>query len=169
MSSHNERVKLQIRDTLGQERFHTFNPNYFRGINGVILVYDVTKRQSFDSITRWLHEIDNNCQGVVHRVLVGNKNEGPEGKVVPLEDAEQFASQMDMRLFETSAKDDVNVEEMFMAITELMLQSKKNCQGETQRGQQGSGGIQLGKRRGDRRPNAAKSSERSGLGGKCSI
>ncbi|XP_017790109.1 PREDICTED: ras-related protein Rab-35 isoform X2 [Habropoda laboriosa] len=91
-----ERVKLQIWDTAGQERFRTITSTYYRGTHGVIVV-----------------------------VLVGNKNDAPNEKVVLTEDAQRFANQMGIQLFETSAKDDINVQEMFMAITRQVLRTKK--------------------------------------------
>jgi len=120
-----ERVKLQIWDTAGQERFRTITSTYYRGTHGVIVVYDVTSGESFANVKRWLHEIDQNCD-VVNRILVGNKNDDPERKVVVTEDARRFADQMGIQLFETSAKDNINVEEMFRAVTKLVLKSKKD-------------------------------------------
>jgi len=120
-----ERVKLQIWDTAGQERFRTITSTYYRGTHGVIVVYDVTSGESFANVKRWLHEIDQNCD-VVNRILVGNKNDDPDRKVVLTEDARRFADQMGIQLFETSAKDNINVEEMFRAVTELVLKSKKD-------------------------------------------
>ncbi|CAH0388857.1 unnamed protein product [Bemisia tabaci] len=119
-----EKVKLQIWDTAGQERFRTITSTYYRDTHGVIVVYDVTNGESFANVKRWLHEIDQNCE-VVNKILVGNKNDAPESKVVLTEDAQRFANQMGIQLFETSAKDNINVEEMFMAITRLVLRSKK--------------------------------------------
>ncbi|CAH1393544.1 unnamed protein product [Nezara viridula] len=119
-----ERVKLQIWDTAGQERFRTITSTYYRGTHGVIVVYDVTSGESFANVKRWLHEIEQNCE-VVNRVLVGNKNDAPDSKVVLTEDAQRFADQMSIQLFETSAKENVNVEEMFLAITKQVLRSKK--------------------------------------------
>jgi len=121
---HGERVKLQIWDTAGQERFRTITSTYYRGTHGVIVVYDVTSGESFANVKRWLHEIDQNCD-VVNRILVGNKNDDPDRKVVLTEDARRFSDQMGIQLFETSAKDNINVEEMFRAITELVLKYKK--------------------------------------------
>ncbi|XP_059622141.1 ras-related protein Rab-35 [Phlebotomus argentipes] len=118
-----QRVKLQIWDTAGQERFRTITSTYYRGTHGVIIVYDVTNGESFANVKRWLQEIEQNCD-VVNKVLVGNKNDFPERKVVVTEDAQRFARQMDIQLFETSAKDNVNVEEMFFAITEKVLKHK---------------------------------------------
>ncbi|ETN62758.1 ras-related protein Rab [Anopheles darlingi] len=125
-----ERVKLQIWDTAGQERFRTITNTYYRGTHGVIVVYDVTNSESFGNVKRWLQEIESNCD-VVNKVLVGNKNDDPNRKVVLTEDAQRFANQMDIRLFETSAKDNINVEEMFLAITEQVLRHKKKTQEDT--------------------------------------
>lgn len=120
-----EKVKLQIWDTAGQERFRTITSTYYRGTHGVIVVYDVTNGDSFVNVKRWLHEIDQNCD-VVSRVLVGNKCDcPPERRVVVQEDARKFADQMSIQLFETSAKDNVNIEQVFSAITKLVLQQKK--------------------------------------------
>jgi Ras-related protein Rab-35 len=120
-----ERVKLQIWDTAGQERFRTITSTYYRGTHGVIVVYDVSSGESFANVKRWLHEIDANCD-VVNRILVGNKNDDPDRKVVLTEDARRFADQMGIQLFETSAKDNINVEEMFRSVTSLVLKSKKD-------------------------------------------
>uniref|UniRef100_A0A8D0M1V4 Ras-related protein Rab-35 n=1 Tax=Sus scrofa TaxID=9823 RepID=A0A8D0M1V4_PIG len=120
-----EKVKLQIWDTAGQERFRTITSTYYRGTHGVIVVYDVTSAESFVNVKRWLHEINQNCDDVC-RILVGNKNDDPERKVVETEDAYKFAGQMGIQLFETSAKENVNVEEMFNCITELVLRAKKD-------------------------------------------
>ncbi|XP_013411313.1 ras-related protein Rab-35 isoform X2 [Lingula anatina] len=122
-----EKVKLQIWDTAGQERFRTITSTYYRGTHGVIVVYDVTSGESFANVKRWLHEIDQNCD-VVNRILVGNKDDNPDGKVVLTHDAQRFAEQMGIQLFETSAKDNKNVEEMFHAIAGLALKMKKEQQ-----------------------------------------
>jgi len=122
-----EKVKLQIWDTAGQERFRTITSTYYRGTHGVIVVYDVTNGETFANVKRWLHEIDQNCD-LVNRILVGNKSDDPNRKVVLTEDAQRFADQMNIQLFETSAKDNINVEEMFTAITKMVLRSKKELQ-----------------------------------------
>ncbi|KAG0411338.1 hypothetical protein HPB47_011520, partial [Ixodes persulcatus] len=109
-----ERVKLQIWDTAGQERFRTITSTYYRGTHGVVVVYDVTNGESFANVKRWLHEIEQNCD-VVNRILVGNKNDDPSRKVVLTEDAQRFADQMGIQLFETSAKENINVEECHLS------------------------------------------------------
>ncbi|XP_054168270.1 ras-related protein Rab-35-like [Oppia nitens] len=119
-----EKAKLQIWDTAGQERFRTITSTYYRGTHGVIVVYDVTNGETFANVKRWLHEIEQNCD-VVNKILVGNKNDDPNRKVVLTEDAQRFADQMGIRLFETSAKENINVEDMFNAITRMVLRTKK--------------------------------------------
>ena len=89
----------------------SFHSRYYRGTHGVIVVYDVTNGESFANVKRWIHEIEHNCE-VVNRILVGNKNDSPDRKVVLTEDAKRFADQMSLQLFETSAKDNLNVEEV---------------------------------------------------------
>ncbi|XP_024908696.1 ras-related protein Rab-35-like [Cynoglossus semilaevis] len=130
-----EKVKLQIWDTAGQERFRTITSTYYRGTHGVIVVYDVTSAESFVNVKRWLHEINQNCDDVC-RILVGNKNDDPNSKVVETTDAQKFAEQMGINLFETSAKENINVEEMFNYITELVLRAKKEVLAKQQEQQQ---------------------------------
>lgn len=120
-----ERVKLQIWDTAGQERFRTITSTYYRGTHGVIVVYDVTSGDTFANVKRWLHEIEQNCD-VVNRVLVGNKNDSPNQKVVLTEDAQRFANQMGIQLFETSAKDNINVEDVHRSNFSLFLLINSN-------------------------------------------
>ncbi|KAL7977497.1 hypothetical protein Chor_009446 [Crotalus horridus] len=106
-----ERVKLQIWDTAGQERFRTITSTYYRNTHGVIIVYDVTNAESFVNVKRWLHEIGQNCDNVC-KILVGNKCEDLSRKQVETADARRFSEQMGVRLFETSAKENLNVEEV---------------------------------------------------------
>uniref|UniRef100_A0A0K8TNI6 Ras-related protein Rab-35 n=1 Tax=Tabanus bromius TaxID=304241 RepID=A0A0K8TNI6_TABBR len=145
-----KRVKLQIWDTAGQERFRTITSTYYRGTHGVIIVYDVTNGESFANVRRWLQEIELNCD-VVNKVLVGNKNDDPVRKVVITEDAQRFARQMDIELFETSAKDNINVEQMFLAITQQVLRHK--LQQNAQNAQQFNETINLRRSQGKKNKN----------------
>lgn len=155
-----ERVKLQIWDTAGQERFRTITATYYRGTHGVVIVYDVSSGESFANVKRWLQEIDQNCE-VVNRILVGNKNDDPSRKVVLSEDAQKYADSMGIQLFETSAKNNINVEEMFRAITELVLVSKKNQRPDSLTETAG-GGIKL-----KNRPSGKTGGSKKGSGCGC--
>ena len=116
-----KKVKLQIWDTAGQERFRTIGTAYYRNTHGVIIVYDVTSRDSFSKVEQWIREIKDNCEGTTKTVLVGNKDDDPTRKVIQTEEAQQFSTSMQIQLFETSAKENINVEEMFYAIAERMV------------------------------------------------
>ncbi|XP_076362936.1 ras-related protein Rab-35-like [Tachypleus tridentatus] len=145
-----QRVKLQIWDTAGQERFRTITSTYYRGTHGVIVVYDVTNGESFANVKRWLHEIEQNCD-VVNRILVGNKNDDPDRKVVLTEDSQRFADQMEIQLFETSAKENINVEEMFNAITKMVLKTKKEQKERQQQTREITVKLQRGSQRGKKK------------------
>ncbi|KAJ8250898.1 hypothetical protein GJAV_G00214520 [Gymnothorax javanicus] len=127
-----ERVKLQIWDTAGQERFRTITSTYYRNTHGVIIVYDVTNQESFINVKRWLNEISQNCDNVC-KILVGNKNDDPSKKQVDTQDAQRFGESVGVRVFETSAKENINVEEMFMSFTHMVLRAKKLSQSRAER------------------------------------
>ncbi|KIH44231.1 Ras family protein, partial [Ancylostoma duodenale] len=95
----------------GQSRCSGSCCRYYRGTHGVVVVYDVTNGESFSNVKRWLHEIDANCESV-QKILVGNKNEDPTRRIVLESDARQFADTMHIKFFETSAKENSNVEEV---------------------------------------------------------
>ncbi|KAH7731587.1 Ras-related protein Rab-35 [Aphelenchoides avenae] len=118
-----QKIKLQIWDTAGQERFRTITSTYYRGTHGVIVVFDVTNGESFSNVKRWLQEIETNCDNV-QKILVGNKVDDPDRRVVQESDARRFAEAMKIHYFETSAKENLNVEEMFNCITNLVLEAK---------------------------------------------
>jgi len=109
-------VKLQIWDTAGQERFRTITSAYYRGANGIIVVYDVTDPETFASVRRWLEEIDRfaGTQGVC-KLLVGNKADLSNRKV-EYGVAKEFADKRNIPFIETSAKTAMNVEELFMGL-----------------------------------------------------
>ena len=107
-------IKLQIWDTAGQERFRTITSSYYRGAHGIIIVYDVTDHESFTNVKTWLSEIERYASDTVNKLLVGNKCDLTNKKVVDYEVAKDFADKVDMPFLETSAKAATNVETAFM-------------------------------------------------------
>jgi Ras-related protein Rab-1A len=109
-------VKLQIWDTAGQERFRTITSSYYRGAHGIIVVYDVTDGESFSNVKQWLGEIDRYAAENVNKLLVGNKSDLVNKKVVEYTAAKEFADSLSIPFLETSAKNSTNVEEAFLTM-----------------------------------------------------
>ena len=113
-----KRIKLQIWDTAGQERFRTITTSYFRGAQGILLVYDCTDRQTFQSIRNWVAQIQMHADVNVNKILIGNKCDMQEQRAVTAEEGQQLAKEYKINFFETSAKQDINVEKCFLTIAQ---------------------------------------------------
>lgn len=106
-------LKLQIWDTAGQERFRSIAKAYFRSAIGVILVFDLTERKSFDDLGAWLNDVHALCDPNVVVTLIGNKSDLQSSRVITAGEAENFASIHQLTYFETSALGGDNVAEAF--------------------------------------------------------
>ena len=111
-------IKLIIWDTAGQERFHSIATSTIKGSHGIILTFDLTKRSSFNSLESWLNDIKENSNEVPV-VIFGNKCDLFENYEVENEEAKKFAKEHNLQYFETSAKQNVNVQEGFNSIAEI--------------------------------------------------
>merc|ERR1711998_35795 len=120
-----ESIKLQIWDTAGQERFRTITSNYYRGANGIVIVFSVTEEESFISVERWLNEIDRNVGNKVHKILVGNKCDMVSKRKVQREKAEEFAHKFGIPYVETSAKEGHNVQQVFNELSDRIRKEIK--------------------------------------------
>uniref|UniRef100_A0A1I8I5X4 Ras-related protein Rab-13 n=2 Tax=Macrostomum lignano TaxID=282301 RepID=A0A1I8I5X4_9PLAT len=134
-----KKIKLQIWDTAGQERFHTITTSYYRGAMGIMLVYDITSRKTFDNVSRWLRNIDEHASEEVERVLIGNKKDLNEKRQVTVEEGHRLSKEKDIPFFETSAKTGDGVEASFRALTEIILR-KTPAGGLADRTDGGAGG-----------------------------
>ncbi|XP_064382537.1 ras-related protein Rab-10-like [Halichondria panicea] len=119
-----KRIKLQIWDTAGQERFHTITTSYYRGAMGIILVYDITSQRSFDNITKWLQNIEMHASADVERILIGNKCDWEARRVVSKERGAALAHNQNIPFLETSAKTNLNVEEVFETLAKQILKKQ---------------------------------------------
>ena len=120
------KVKLQIWDTAGQERFRSVTHAYYRDSHALLLLYDITSKQSFDNIRAWLSEIKEYAPENVVVMLLGNKADRSNERVVKKEDGERLAQDHNVAFMETSAKTGMNVDLAFMAIArELTSQHKR--------------------------------------------
>ena len=106
-------VKLQIWDTAGQERFRTITKNYYRGANAVVIVYDVTDKQSFEMVSSWVNEINSQVEEGSITALVANKVDMNNLRVVSEGEGKQLAQSYGFPYFEASAKSGEGVEEVF--------------------------------------------------------
>ncbi|PKA47304.1 Ras-related protein RGP1 [Apostasia shenzhenica] len=112
----NKTIKAQIWDTAGQERYRAVTSAYYRGAVGAMLVYDMTKRQSFDHVTRWLEELRGHADKNIIVMLIGNKLDLGTLRAVPAEDAKEFAERENLFFMETSALEATNVETAFLTV-----------------------------------------------------
>ncbi|KAI3867271.1 hypothetical protein MKW98_001705 [Papaver atlanticum] len=111
-------IKVQIWDTAGQERYRAVTSAYYRGALGAMLVYDITKRQSFDNIARWVDELLTHADKSIVIMLIGNKADLNDRREVPTEDAVEYAQQKGLFFSETSALKGDNVEKAFFEVLE---------------------------------------------------
>ncbi|KAL4309337.1 hypothetical protein GQ457_01G034340 [Hibiscus cannabinus] len=113
-------VKAQIWDTAGQERFRAVTSAYYRGAFGALLVYDISRRVTFDNVARWLDELNSHSDTTVARMLVGNKCDLEDSREVGLDEGKRLAESEELFFIETSALDSTNVETAFeMVIREI--------------------------------------------------
>ena len=121
-------VKLQIWDTAGQERFRTITSAYYRGADGIIMVYDVTSSESFDHVEEWLSEVDRYANENTSKLLVGNKADLIDEKQVTKETAQSFADKLSIPFLETSAKTATNVDTAFLTMAKELIKTKESSQ-----------------------------------------
>merc|ERR1712038_157822 len=115
-------IKLQIWDTAGQERFRTITSAYYRGADGIVLVYDTTNRESFLHVDDWLNEVNRYVNENTCKILIGSKCDMADERQVSTEEGKKKAEELGIAFIEASAKDATNVEPAFtMMSAELIV------------------------------------------------
>lgn len=109
-----KQIKLQIWDTAGQEAFRSITRSYYRGAAGALLVYDITRRETFSHLTTWLDDARQHSNSNMVIMLIGNKSDLDSRREVRKEEGETFARENGLIFMETSAKTASNVEEAFI-------------------------------------------------------
>uniref|UniRef100_A0A8C6J908 Ras-related protein Rab-25 n=1 Tax=Melopsittacus undulatus TaxID=13146 RepID=A0A8C6J908_MELUD len=135
-------VKAQIWDTAGLERYRAITSAYYRGAVGALVVFDITKHQTYDVVERWLKELYDHAEPSIVVMLVGNKTDLAQAREVPMEEAKMFADNNGLLFVETSALDSTNVEQAFETIlTEIFrkVQQQKQRSSQTNTVALGSG------------------------------
>ncbi|KAL4066356.1 ras family-domain-containing protein [Scleroderma yunnanense] len=121
MEVNGRKVKLSIWDTAGQERFRTITSSYYRGAQGIIVVYDVANRETFDALPKWFTEIDTYVSTMVPKIIVGNKLDKEHSRQVSTSEGASFAARKGALFLEASAKTSVGVREVFEDLVKRIL------------------------------------------------
>lgn len=118
------KVKLLIWDSAGQERFHSITKNYFKGAHGIIFVYDITKKKSFENIKEWIKQAENSATKKNYKkIIVGNKTDCEEQREVETQQLINLAKKKKCSYVETSAKTDHNITQIFNLLVSDLLES----------------------------------------------
>ena len=139
----NNRVKLQIWDTAGQERFRTITTSYYKGAHAILIVFDITEKDSFEHVKNWMADIDKFAKQGVMRILVGNKCDLEHQRAVSKEWANELAEKYGIKYIETSAKETVNIEQLFVDTAKYLLSKQTSIQGKRNSAGSNSYGIDI--------------------------
>ena len=121
-----KKIKMQIWDTAGQGRFKNIIASYYRGAHGILLIYDVTDKDSFKNLSNWLIEIEKNASKNVLKVLIGNKTDLEDKRVITYNQGKEFADTYGLKFIETSAKKNLNVTEAFETLGRELMQASED-------------------------------------------
>ena len=122
-----EHLNIQVWDTAGQEQFHKITTSYYRGANGIMLVFDISDRSSYNNVEYWIKNIKQHASELVHVALIGNKIDlrASDTSTIEYEEGSSLAAKFNVPYFETSAKDATNVESAFMTAVASIVESDK--------------------------------------------
>ena len=121
------KIKMQIWDTAGQERFMSITKRYYQDANGILFVFDLSNKASFDSIKIWLNEPES-VNGSFKKLLIGNKCDLTDIRAVNKEELDNFGKENNIEIIETSAKENINISQSFEKIVELIFEGKTDEQ-----------------------------------------
>ena len=121
----NNEVKVQIWDTAGQEKYRSITSSYYKGAHGCLLVYDITRKATFENIDKWLAEIKLSSNNEINMILIGNKCDLEDKREVSIEEAQNKAKLLNMAFMETSALNGTNVEKAFNELVNNVYQNNK--------------------------------------------
>jgi len=121
-------TKLEIWDTAGQQRFPTITSSYYEGAQGIIILYDITDKESFNNVKHWIEQIEKFASDNVVKLLVGNKCDYTTERKVDFDTASKYADQLGISVLETSAKTGTNVDHAFSTIAFQVRQKSQPSQ-----------------------------------------
>jgi small GTP-binding protein len=117
-------IRLQIWDTAGQDRFRSITKNLYKGAAGIMLIYDITNRNTFDNVKKWVNSIKEEVTSKVVIILVGNKIDLDKKRQVQTDEGEQIAEEFDMPFFECSALTGENINSAFETLAKKLVEVK---------------------------------------------
>ena len=121
-----KKVNIKFYDTSGQERYHSLAPNFIKKADGIILMYDITNRDSFDKISNWWEDILNNKEKDFPIILIGNKTDLENERQVKREEGENIAKEFNFKFFEVSNKEGTNIKESSLELISMVLNYNSN-------------------------------------------
>jgi len=135
-----KKVKVQVWDTAGQERFRTITTSYYRSSQGILLVYDITDKNTFQNVRSWMSNIMQHADADVNKILIGNKCDLHLRRAVTYAEGEALAKEYKIPFYETSAMTDVNVDQAFMHIARAVKERIETEGADDDAGAGGGGG-----------------------------
>jgi len=116
-----QKIKLKLIDTCGQEKYRSLSKSYFKNTNGVLFVFSLNDKDSFDNIKEWMEYFNKECTiKDAHKVLVGNKSDLKMDEDLDQNLIKQFAEENKIQYFETSAKDNKNINKLFEEMGKML-------------------------------------------------
>ena len=119
-------IKMQIWDTAGHEKFRTITTSYYKSAHAIIVLYDITDINTFEHVKNWMIDIDKFAKAGVLRLLIGNKIDLNDNRQVTKEAGETLANKYGVNFFEVSAKDNININELFFETAKSLLEKNEN-------------------------------------------
>ena len=120
-----DEVKVQIWDTAGQEKYRSITSSYYKGAQGCLLVYDITRKDTFDNIDKWFSELKSSTNNEINAILIGNKCDLSDKREITIEEAQKKAKLFNVAFMETSALDGTNIEKAFYELVNNVYQNNK--------------------------------------------
>jgi small GTP-binding protein len=126
--SNGEKTKIIFEDTSGQERYHSLAFNIIKKVHGIILMYDITKKETFDTIRKWWKNILDHKDKDFPIILVGNKCDLEDKRQVQKEEGENIAKELGIKFIETSNKNGINIKESVRELINMILRSSNEIE-----------------------------------------
>ena len=125
-----KKIRLQIWDSCGQERFNALTRSYYRNTDAFIICYDISSNKSFENAKQWIKELDKYVDNQVIKILVGNKTDLEDLRQIKYEDGKSYADSLNMNFIETSSKNNSNINDLFYNLSIQLYESSDTIEKE---------------------------------------